>query len=219
MNEIINIENYNGKKLKNLQVVLYHCSNCGKEQLVQFRHYHINKLCPTCGRRKNNKSSNPEVIKKRKETCLKKYGKNYNKEIAKRQQESMIKKYGNKQTMLIPELKNKVISTQNEKYNGVGFSSKYIHDKTMKSGKEKNSYSKSSFWKNKSEDEIRDIVSKMNKRYVYNNITFDSSWELAFYIYNIDNGKEIKRENKIIKYIENNKEHKYIIDFTVENKN
>ena len=121
--------------------------------------------------------------------------------------------------MLIPELKNKVVSTQNEKYNGVGFSSKYIHDKTMKSGKEKNSYSKSSFWKNKSEDEIRDIVSKMNKRYVYNNITFDSSWELAFYIYNIDNGKEIKRENKIIKYIENNKEHKYIIDFTVENTN
>lgn len=50
--------------------------------------------------------------------------------------------------------------------------------------------------------------------YEYDGITFDSSWELAFYVYHKDAGHNIKREPFSIVYYESNgKKHLYYPDF------
>lgn len=64
--------------------------------------------------------------------------------------------------------------------------------------------------------EIKDKV--FNSRgYNYNGIHFDSSWELAFYIYCIDNDIPIEREPFSIEYEYNGHVHSYYPDFLVNN--
>lgn len=52
-------------------------------------------------------------------------------------------------------------------------------------------------------------------KYKFNDITFDSSWELAFYVYHYKNGNDIKREPYPIDYTFNGKTHWYYPDFEV----
>lgn len=54
--------------------------------------------------------------------------------------------------------------------------------------------------------------------YVYNGIEFDSSWELAFWIYHIENNIEIERNTESFKYVFNNKEYNYYPDFIIDEK-
>lgn len=51
----------------------------------------------------------------------------------------------------------------------------------------------------------------------YKGIYCDSSWELAFLIYCLDNGKQVVREERGFKYSYNNQIHKYYPDFLVDN--
>lgn len=58
--------------------------------------------------------------------------------------------------------------------------------------------------------------SKSNKcrKYIYNELSFDSSWELAFYIYNIDNNNDIvKCDSQHFTYYYNDKVYYYFPDF------
>ena len=84
---------------------------------------------------------------------------------------------------------------------------KYGVDNNMKSAKGYNEFKQSLLTKNK----------KFCKNifYKYNNIIFDSSWELAYYIWLNDNNiKFIYQPNLNIKYLDkNNKEHQYLPDF------
>ena len=50
----------------------------------------------------------------------------------------------------------------------------------------------------------------------YKDIYCDSSWELAFVIYHLDNRMNIKRCKEHRKYIYKNKEHTYIPDFVTD---
>lgn len=50
----------------------------------------------------------------------------------------------------------------------------------------------------------------------YKGIYCDSSWELAFVVYHLDNNLKIKRCKEYRKYIFNNKEHIYIPDFVTD---
>lgn len=54
-----------------------------------------------------------------------------------------------------------------------------------------------------------------NAKYDFHSMKFDSSWELAFWIYNTDMGFPIKRNTKSFDYIENGKKRKYFPDFIV----
>lgn len=54
------------------------------------------------------------------------------------------------------------------------------------------------------------------KKGKYKNIYCDSSWELAFVVYHIDNNLNIKRCTEHRKYIFNNEEHIYIPDFITD---
>ena len=57
-----------------------------------------------------------------------------------------------------------------------------------------------------------------SRNYLYNDLIFDSSWELAFYIYHKDNNIDIDRCVKSFPYVVNNKTHYYFPDFIVDNK-
>lgn len=54
-------------------------------------------------------------------------------------------------------------------------------------------------------------------KYIYNNIKFDSSWELALYIYAIDHNENIVREPIKFEYYINDSVHYYIPDFLYKN--
>lgn len=62
--------------------------------------------------------------------------------------------------------------------------------------------------------EIRD---RSKKKYSYNNIMFDSSWELAYYIWLTDHNIEFEYQPEGIKYQFNNENHYYYPDFKVNN--
>lgn len=50
----------------------------------------------------------------------------------------------------------------------------------------------------------------------YKGFWCDSSWELAYVLYNLDNGIEFKRNKKKFKYNFNDEMHKYIPDYYIE---
>ena len=206
------------KEISKTQKIKFYCVNCNKLSEVQYRNYSENKLCEHCAKSLHNKSGSLKVIEKRNKTCEEKYGKDWKKEINRKTQKTMIERYGSTTTMQSDELKKKVFEAQKEKYGGWALENKEIHQKTINSGKQKNSYSKSSFWKNKTEEELEKIIHKRNKRYTYEGVNFDSSWEVAFYIYCEDNKLKIEREKTILQYEDENKMlHKYIVDFTIGN--
>lgn len=66
----------------------------------------------------------------------------------------------------------------------------------------------------------RNVILKLNKHYIYRNIAFPSSWELAFYIWLSDNNIKFEYQPDLnLKYIDENthKERKYFPDFMILN--
>ena len=61
------------------------------------------------------------------------------------------------------------------------------------------------------------VQREMRKKYWYKDICFDSSWELAFYIYHEDNNIPIEREPVVISFEIDGKEKHYYPDFKVGN--
>lgn len=62
--------------------------------------------------------------------------------------------------------------------------------------------------------QVHSIRSKMRKKYLFNGMRFDSSWELAYYIWNRDNGIDLIHEPEKIEYIDSiGKHHYYFPDF------
>lgn len=62
-----------------------------------------------------------------------------------------------------------------------------------------------------------DAISKTHKKYIYNNVKFDSSWELAYYIWLKDNNIQFEYHSVILEYTVNDKKHFYYPDFKVNN--
>lgn len=52
----------------------------------------------------------------------------------------------------------------------------------------------------------------------YNDIFMGSTYELVYYIYQTEHGKEVKRNEKVFPYRFNGKRHTYLPDFIVEGK-
>ena len=59
---------------------------------------------------------------------------------------------------------------------------------------------------------------KKHHKGIYKNIHCDSSWELAFLVYHLDNNIKIERCNQYFHYTYNNKLRKYYPDFIIDNK-
>ena len=62
-----------------------------------------------------------------------------------------------------------------------------------------------------------EAISKTHKKYIYNNIKFDSSWELAYYIWLKDHNINFEYHTVILEYKVNDTTHFYYPDFKVNN--
>jgi len=71
-------------------------------------------------------------------------------------------------------------------------------------------------WANKTDKELQEWRRKSSFRYCYESEYFDSSWELAFWIYCKDMKKHILREPKALSYEVNGQKHRYFPDFEVD---
>lgn len=131
------------------------------------------------------------VSEKRKKTCLEKYGvDNIHKLEATKEaiKQTCLEKYGVENPAQCQTIKNKMQQTCLEKY-GV------------------RSYS-----------QTEDFMKKSYKKFIYDNESFDSAWELYFWIYCKDNNKNISRNTTSFEYTYNGELHKYYPDFIVDNK-
>ena len=153
---------------------------------------------------------NAEVAKAR-QTFLKKYGVDSpmkTQEIKDKLKQAFLAKYGVDNPTKVVAIKEKIAKTNKWKYGAENpFASDKIKNKIVETNL--NKYGATNPMQCK---EIRD---KAAKKYHYNGISFDSSWELAFYIYHADLGEEIQREKTSFKYEYQGKTHKYFVDFTV----
>lgn len=65
------------------------------------------------------------------------------------------------------------------------------------------------------ETKLEDREESLKKKYIYEGMSFDSSWELAFYIMNKDAGHKVVREPLMIPYESRGITYYYIPDFSV----
>lgn len=198
----------------------------GKDFLLYCRHcYMANNIKKNYGTKKNfydqrnaksvktylekygceNPSQVEEIKKKKEQTSFENYGVPYHTMLPE-EMENMEKifneKYGVSHPLQIKEAKDKFINTITEKYSDKN-SMDEINKKREKTNLEKYNVIN---------------VGLLFSPYKYRGINFDSSWELAFYIYHKDKGHTIIREPCVISYKENGKLKKYIPDFKVGNK-
>lgn len=155
----------------------------------------------------DNPSKAPEVIKKISETNLKNHGVPWvmqNPEIFKKMGAWWEGNFGNSNPFKTSHFKEVAKDTKLEKYGDINFNNRQQATETMLElyGVTNNSKSPT-FHKTKT------------KQYEYNNEMFDSSWELAVWIFFTDNNLPISREPVRIPYIDGTKERTYFPDFLV----
>mgnify|MGYP001771228665 CR=1 FL=1 len=178
-----------------------------------------------------------EIRDKSIETWHENYGENIDnpfqvETIKKSIQKTMIKKYGGKTTMESKVLKEKVQNTNKIVYGGI---SAMYSDEVRKKALNtiKNNFTiqddiTSPFCIkeicDKKEKTLLDRYGKLNfnKKYKYNNLFFDSSWELAYYIWLKDNNVIFEYHPKPINKFKyywkgDDKIHTYYPDFKLEN--
>lgn len=148
------------------------------------------KLVQTCQERygTTNGGWTESAQEKIKQTNLEKFGVEYSiqsAEVRQKAKQTFLEKYGVEHPAKTKEFQNKVEQTMLEKY-GVR---RYA--------------------------QTEEFHYKSQRKYKYENETFDSFPELAYYVYNIDHSIQIKRAPTKISYIHENIEHYYIPDFEV----
>ena len=132
---------------------------------------------------------------------------NYKNDILIKRKETLIKKYGVNHNFKIPE-----VIEHRKKYfletfgTEVPSKAKSVIDKIKLS------------WRNKSPKELHEIQKKRTRKYVYNDILFDSWPEVCAFIYYEKNNIDfIYKPELYFEYYYNNEIHRYFPDFLVEN--
>lgn len=224
------IEQYN--LLKADTVFTFVCTSCGgtfeKRKRRGKRGETFNFLCQSCGRKMTNIKrygtenvfASDTIKSKIKETCLEKYGVEnpmFSEQIKDRSKETCLKKYNVAYSFQSDNNKEKSKETLLEKY-GVDHPSKSKEIKKkmveswLKTKEEKTCLEKYGVARPM---QNYNVQLKAKKKYTYDNLQFDSSWELALYIYCIDNNIDFEYHPNITdcsKYVDYvNK--KYTSDF------
>ncbi len=168
-----------------------------------------------------------------KEKCKQVWQENYgvdnpfqSEEIKEKMKQTWIENYGVDNPNKSQAIREKYKQTCEEKY-GEGivntFQSEEIKEKIRKTNLER--YGVDNPGKSK---EILEKIKKINIEkygldyynhwvlYELDNFTFDSAWEVVFYLYYRDKGCVIKRNDKHFTYIKDNKEHDTMVDFTID---
>lgn len=185
----------------------YFCENCGqlhtRNMYMYLKIYNYTQLfCKDCLTKISNQ--------RRQKTCIEKYGVDNIRKSEKYKEHCKqvhLEKYGVENISQAKEIKKKKEQTYLEHF-GVK------NPKQSKEVKEKTRQT----WLSKTSEEIRNIRRKASKRYTYQNEQFDSSWELAFYIYCKDHNKKVLRETKSFSFTANNRIHYFFPDFEVDGK-
>lgn len=155
-----------------------------------------------------------EIQEKSKQTCMQRYGVHFpmqSKKIQEKSKQTCLKNFGVEYPTQSDEVKEKSRATCLKKY-GVEISSlnKEVQEKAKQTCLEK--YGVECFFQS-------DIFKKFRQiNYIYNGISFDSSWELAFYIYYNDHNFKVIRTPCSIDYSYEGTEHKYFPDFKIKNR-
>ena len=178
-----------------------------------------------------------EVKNKAKQTFIKHYGVDNNMKSKKGMQEyknAMQEKYGVDYSWQLKSTIEKAKQTSYERY-GVYITSQsqQAKDKQEKTNLER--YGSKSALQNKEchakaiqtciskygtehQSQSKTVRDKARKKYTYDNQSFDSSWELAFWIYCKDNNIDIKRCDVSFEYFDKyNVKHYYFPDFILNN--
>lgn len=135
-----------------------------------------------------------------------------------RRKEHLLEKYGVTNVGQLASVKEKYKQTCLQKF-GVEHASQanVIKEKAKQTCREKYG---TDYWQCSKvyKTGLRERISKACKKYRYDNITFDSSWELALWIYAKDHSEEIEREPCQFEYEYNGAMHTYIPDFRYKGK-
>lgn len=171
-----------------------------------------------------NVSQLESVKNKKKETYLKKFGvenPSQSEAVQLKSQQTCLEKYGTKNPLASRSIQEKVKQTNLKKF-GVEYHTQTEEFKqhlrdiwSDKKKREELSKKVSSSWSHKTAEELKEIQSKRHKCFEYQNEYFDSSWELAVWIWAKDHNMQIKREPICIPYTFNGIEHKYFPDFEI----
>ena len=186
-------------KLKQNTPFKIKCSSCGRIYTIHsFRHYRIPEykhlLCHKCS---------CKIIANKESTITSRF-------------ETNLKRYGVKSVSQVPKIKDKIKSVKLKKYGDPYYTNRKKAFKTLNTKYGINNPNKI--------DPSKSVISRLDKygsvvpnyKYNYYGIYFDSSWELAVWIYCIDNNIPIIRCPMTLKYIGPNKEyHYYIPDFMI----
>lgn len=218
-----------------MKLIKFVCENCGSDTTIREIRYKGINLCRRCKISKTKKNftdeHNKEINDKRVITSLKKYGvKNPGQsEIAKEhQKQTLIKNYGSVENGY-KHHQEKRAKTLLDKY-GVDNNAKRtdVKEKTKKTlikkfGSVENAY------KARLENIRKTMLDHYGattnlvfitfKKYFFDETYFDSSWELAYYIWLKDHNIEFKYHTEQIEYIgDDGKKHFYYPDFIVNGK-
>lgn len=175
------------------------------------------------------------VKEKTRQTCLKQYGVSHhmkNKDIYAKSRQTCKELYGDEHPIRTQRIKDKLNTTNRDRY-GVDwtFQSCNNKEKTKKRCQEKydtdyalqapevKRHIKDTLQKNYGvthNSQIPEVRSRMQKKYAYDNVQFDSSAELCFYIWLKDVGIEFEHQPAIrLEYELNGVKHMYCPDFKV----
>ena len=165
-----------------------------------------------------------DMKEKRETTCIKRFGAKSNfltQEFAEIKRNSMIERYGVEHSMQCEDIKEKARQTF-LKHLGVDnpFKSDDVKNKIKATMKERYGFE---YWQQSDEGRsflrenwVKNVQEKIkHKSYLFDDRVFDSSWELAFYIWLKDNNIDFKfHETRYAYYVENIK-HYYYPDFEI----
>ena len=147
-----------------------------------------------------------------KKTCIEKYGKesvNQVEEIKQKKIQTNLERTGYKWPLLNPKVLEQIAETNTERYGtpNVSLGSEYASNKSIETCLKRYGV--------KYPMQCKEIQDKSKRKYFYNGIYFDSSYELAYYIWLTDNNVKFEYHNSVLEYKINEETHYYFPDFKI----
>jgi hypothetical protein len=167
------------------------------------------------------------IKEKVKQTCLKN---NTYEKVTKKRKQALLKKYGIDNPLKVESIKQQVMNTNIKRYgNTCPLKNKEVKEKSQKTLKKNYNVENPSQSEEIREKRKQTFLRKYNvtnsmlikpgkKVYEYKNTFFDSSWELAYWIYCKDHDIQIERNIEFFfEFKVENKIHRFYPDFILEN--
>ena len=183
------------------------------------------------------KEKGQQIVEHRKQTCMKKLGvsnPNKTKEIRDKIKQTNLERRGVAWSLQAEDVKEKIRQTNLER-RGVenAHQAQDVIQKTKNTCRQlydSDSFLSSDFGKEKikrtfqekygvsNPSQVREFQAKKTRKYFYEEVYFDSSWELALWIYARDHNEKIEREPTQLKYTVDDVDHFYYPDFRYNGK-